>query len=107
MEKRRAERYALIPMEIPTKVPAYTLYMVRCSDATLYTGITNNLEKRLQEHNTSDKGAKYTRFRRPVTLAYQEPCSDKSTALKREIAVKKMTRSQKEALCILRQSTLL
>jgi putative endonuclease len=76
----------------------YTLYILRCNDDTLYTGITTNLEKRLLEHNNSDKGAKYTRYRRPVVLVYQEPCMDKSTALKRELAIKKMTRQQKIAL---------
>lgn len=76
----------------------YTLYILRCNDDTLYTGITTDLEKRLLEHNTSDKGAKYTRYRRPVVVVYQEPCNDKSTALKREHAIKKMSRQQKIAL---------
>jgi putative endonuclease len=76
----------------------YYVYILRCSDNTLYTGMTLNLEKRLHEHNTSDKGAKYTRCRRPVTLAYHEACENKSAALKREIAIKKMTRIQKESL---------
>jgi len=76
----------------------YTLYILRCSDATLYTGITVDLERRLNEHNSSDKGAKYTRSRRPTTLVYTEILETKSAALKREIAVKKMTRAQKEGL---------
>jgi putative endonuclease len=76
----------------------YSVYMLRCSDNTLYTGIALNLEKRLHEHNTSDKGAKYTRCRRPVTLTYHETCENKSAALKREITIKKMTRIQKEAM---------
>ncbi|MDD2369395.1 MAG: GIY-YIG nuclease family protein [Sulfuricurvum sp.] len=76
----------------------YTLYILKCNDDTLYTGITTDLEKRLLEHNTSDKGAKYTRYRRPVIVVYQEPCSDKSMALKREHAIKKMSRQQKLAL---------
>jgi putative endonuclease len=79
---------------------SYYVYILRCSDDTLYTGITTNLEKRLVEHNTSDKGAKYTRYRRPVTLMYHEASQHKSSALKREIAIKKMTRPQKEALII-------
>lgn len=78
----------------------YTLYILRCSDDTLYTGIALDVDKRVIEHNTSDKGAKYTRYRRPVTLIYQESCIDKSTALKRELAIKKMNRQQKEALTI-------
>lgn len=84
-------------MEIPSHQP-YTLYIVRCCDDTLYTGITLDVQKRILEHNTSLKGAKYTHSRRPVSLVYQEPCSDKSEALKREIAIKKMTRQQKENL---------
>lgn len=76
----------------------YILYILKCNDETLYTGITTNMEKRLKEHNTSDKGAKYTRYRRPVEVVYQEPCSDKSSALKRELAIKKMSRQQKHAL---------
>lgn len=79
---------------------AYTLYILRCSDDTYYTGIAIDVEKRLMEHNESDKGAKYTRYRRPVTLMYQESCDDKSTALKRERAIKRMKRSAKEALWI-------
>lgn len=79
---------------------AYTLYILKCSDDTYYTGIALDVEKRLNEHNSSDKGAKYTRHRRPVTLMYQESCSDKSAALKRERAIKRMKRSAKEALWI-------
>lgn len=79
---------------------AYTLYILKCSDDTYYTGIAVDIEKRLNEHNTSEKGAKYTRYRRPVTLMYSETCTDKSTALKRELAIKRMKRSQKEALWI-------
>lgn len=76
----------------------YTLYILQCSDDTYYTGIALDVDKRVQEHNTSDKGAKYTRHRRPVTLMYQESCCDKSTALKRERAIKRMKRADKEAL---------
>jgi putative endonuclease len=72
--------------------------MLRCSDETLYTGIARDVNKRLHEHNTSPKGAKYTKIRRPVTLVYSESCEDKSTALKREYAIKKLTRVQKETL---------
>lgn len=77
---------------------AYTLYILKCSDDTYYTGIAIDVEKRLSEHNSSDKGAKYTRSRRPLTLMYQERCSDKSSALKRELAIKRMKRTAKEAL---------
>jgi putative endonuclease len=77
---------------------SYNVYIVRCSDDTLYTGIALDVEKRLIEHNTSPKGAKYTLSRRPVMLEYSEICVDKSTALKREIGIKKMSRLQKNIL---------
>lgn len=70
------------------------LYMLRCADGTLYTGITTDVERRLAEHN-SGKGAKYTRSRRPVEVVYREPCPDKSAALRREIAVKRLSRAHK------------
>lgn len=76
----------------------YFVYMLRCSDATLYTGIARDLQKRVLEHNTSIKGAKYTTSRRPVCLVYSELCEDRSNALKREIVLKKMTKSAKEQL---------
>ena len=71
------------------------LYILRCGDGTLYTGITNNLEKRLEAHRTG-KGAKYTRGRGPLELIYREICEDHSHALKRELEVKKLSRQQKE-----------
>lgn len=73
----------------------YYLYIIRCADDTLYTGIAKNLTKRIEEHNTSPKGAKYTRNRRPVTLVYSEEYMDRSTASKREYVVKKMRRVEK------------
>ena len=76
----------------------YMLYMLECADGTLYTGIAKELEKRLDEHNNSPKGAKYTKARRPVALVYKEKHRSKSSALKRELEIKKMTRSQKEQL---------
>ncbi len=76
----------------------YFVYILRCSDGTLYTGITNDLTKRLSDHNSSAAGAKYTRSRRPVDLVYSETCADKSAALKREMAIKKLSRSEKNAL---------
>ncbi|MCF6310576.1 MAG: GIY-YIG nuclease family protein [Sulfurimonas sp.] len=69
--------------------------MLKCSDETLYTGITTDLDRRLDEHNSSVKGAKYTRIRRPVELVYSEKTEDKSSASKREIEIKKLTRIQK------------
>jgi len=79
----------------------YYVYMLRCSDNTLYTGITTNLKRREAEHNTSDKGAKYTRIRRPVKLVYSEEHTDRSTASKREYYIKKkMTRAEKLKLIL-------
>lgn len=74
---------------------SYFVYIVQCSDKTLYTGTTNNIEKRIAAHNTSKSGAKYTKSRRPVTLQYTENYKTKSLALKREIRIKKLTRQQK------------
>lgn len=74
----------------------YYVYIVRCSDDTLYTGITTDLDRRIYEHNHSDKGAKYTRQRRPVVLLYHEKYENRSIASKREYEIKKkMTRSEK------------
>lgn len=80
------------------KQTPYFVYIVRCSDGTLYTGITTDLERRIDEHNSSPKGAKYTRNRRPVTLEYSERCSDKSSASKREYTIKRLTKIEKEEL---------
>lgn len=71
-------------------------YILRCADSSLYTGVTTDLNRRLQEHNQDNKkGARYTKVRRPVTLVYQEICNDRSSACKREAAIKKLTRQQK------------
>lgn len=72
-------------------------YIVRCSDETLYTGWTNNLEKRMQAHN-SGKGAKYTKIRRPVELVYFEEYDTKQEAMKREYEIKQLSREKKLAL---------
>lgn len=72
-------------------------YLVRCSDNSLYAGWTNNIEKRIKSHNEGT-GAKYTKSRRPVTLAYLEEFDTKSGAMKREAALKQMTHRQKEEL---------
>ena len=72
------------------------VYILRCADQTLYTGIAKNVEKRLIEHNTDNtKGAKYTRVRRPVELVYTENCDSRSSASKRECAIKKLNRDKK------------
>ena len=70
------------------------VYILRCKDGTLYTGWTNDFEKRLQAHN-SGKGAKYTRGRTPVEVVYTEECESYSAALKREYAIKQLTRQEK------------
>lgn len=76
---------------------SWVCYLLQCADHTLYCGITNNLEKRLAAHNAGE-GAKYTRGRTPLQLVYAEPCADKSAALKRELQIKRMPRSEKLAL---------
>lgn len=76
---------------------SWYVYMLRCRDNSLYTGYTDDPERRLMVHNAG-KGAKYTRSRLPVTLAYREECPDKSTALKREFALKRLSKPEKEAL---------
>jgi len=74
---------------------SYYVYIVRCKDGTLYTGYTNNLEKRIHDHNFSKTGAKYTRARRPVKLVYSENYRTLSQALKHEIVIKKLSRTRK------------
>ena len=71
------------------------LYVVRCRDDSLYTGITVDVERRVHEHNTSRRGAKYTRSKRPVTLIYSEALSDRSSAQKRENSFKRLSRNDK------------
>ena len=73
------------------------IYILRCSDDTLYTGWTTDIEKRTEMHNCG-KGAKYTKARRPVELVYFEKLESKSGALKREAAIKKLSREKKLAL---------
>lgn len=72
----------------------WKLYMLRCGDGSLYTGITTDIDRRLEEHRTG-KGAKYTRGRGPLELVYSEECGDKSTALKRELEIKALPREEK------------
>lgn len=75
----------------------WTVYILRCGDGTLYTGCTNDLPRRLEAHR-SGRGAKYTRSRPPVELVYREAAADKSAALRREIAIKRLDRRGKLAL---------
>ena len=72
----------------------YLVYILRCGDGSLYTGCTNDLPRRLRAHQ-SGRGAKYTRSRRPVVLVYREQAADRSAALRRERAIKRLTRKQK------------
>lgn len=72
----------------------WKLYVLRCRDGSLYTGITTDVEKRISAHNAG-KGAKYTRSRKPVELVYYEECTDHSAALKREIEIKALSRDEK------------
>jgi len=74
---------------------AYFIYILKCSDDTLYTGITTDIERRVFEHNSSPKGAKYTKLRRPVELVYSEESEDRSSASKREYAIKQLSRKEK------------
>lgn len=76
----------------------YFLYILECSDKTLYTGITTNLNRRIKEHNNSKLGAKYTKVRRPVKLVYSKQFIDRSEALKEEARIKKLSRQQKISL---------
>ena len=73
----------------------YYIYVLECADKTLYVGSTNNIEKRLHTHNNSKTGAHYTKIRRPVVLKYSESFENKSEALKRECAIKKLKRIDK------------
>ena len=86
-----------LQQNIDSARPAWEVYFVRCRDNTLYAGIARDATKREAVHN-SGQGAKYTRSRLPVTLVYREQCPDHSAALRREIALKKLTRTEKEAL---------
>ena len=76
---------------------SWYVYMLRCGDGTLYTGVTDSVERRLAAHR-SGKGAKYTRGRGPLELAYTEEVLDKSAALRREYQIKRLSRSEKERL---------
>lgn len=76
----------------------WMLYIIECADGTLYTGITDNIERRLSAHGAG-KGAKYTRGRGPFVLRYLEKCESYSAALRREIAIKKMRKKEKQLIC--------
>jgi len=76
----------------------WCVYIVSCSDGSLYCGITNQLERRIEEHNSENGGAKYTRARRPVKLVYSEKVQNRSKAAKREYLIKRMSAADKRKL---------
>ncbi len=77
---------------------SWYVYILGCADGSLYTGVTTDPERRLQEHNAGALGARYTRPRRPVELLYQESAPDRSAALKREYAIKQLSKARKLSL---------
>jgi putative endonuclease len=79
------------------KTPGWFLYILKCRDNTFYTGITTDLDRRLDQHNNGT-ASRCTRSRLPVVRVYQETCADRSVALKRECAIKKLTREEKELM---------
>ena len=81
-----------------TQQQNWIVYILECNDKTLYTGITTDLERRVEEHNNSDKGAKYTAARRPVRVVYSEQLDSRSSATQREMQIKSLTRDQKQNL---------
>jgi len=94
-----------IPDTIKHLMSPYYFYLLRCRDNSLYAGITTDVTRRLQEHNSLNskaKGSKYVRSHRPANLVYQEKLSSKSNALKREAEVKKWKKQKKEALILKR-----
>jgi putative endonuclease len=82
----------------PTTSQSWFVYIIRCNDNSLYTGITTNLRRRLAEHNSSKRGARYTRSRRPVTLVYFENLPSRSAAASREYRIKHMDIAGKKSL---------
>jgi putative endonuclease len=76
------------------------VYIVRCCDNSLYTGISTDVNRRVKEHNSPDKGGRYTRGTRPVKLEYSEEVHTRSAALKREHQIKKLTKAAKESLIL-------
>jgi len=75
---------------------SWYVYILKCNDETLYTGITTDLDRRVKEHNSDNQlGAKYTKARRPVTLSYSEPYDNRSQASQREYQIKKYSRAKK------------
>lgn len=88
-----------------TENSSWQVYLLRCNDNSLYAGITTDIERRLQQHNNSKLGAKYTRARRPVSLVYIESANDRSAASKREHQLRLLTKLKKEQLVQTYQAT--
>lgn len=80
------------------KTSTWWVYLLRCNDNSLYAGVTTDINRRVDEHNNSKLGAKYTRARRPVSLAYLEQADNKSIACKREYQIRHLTKLKKEQL---------
>ncbi len=84
---------------MPKETNPWFIYLLRCIDNSLYAGITTDIKRRVQQHNHCNKqGAKYTRVRRPVELAYLEKTTDRSSASQREYQLKQLTKAEKEQL---------
>jgi len=81
----------------PSSTRAWSVYLLRCADGTFYAGSTMDVEARARAHNDG-RGARYTSGRRPVEVVYQEECGSRSAALRREHALKRLTRAAKDAL---------
>lgn len=88
----------IMKISFPSQNTQWFVYIVSCADNSLYTGITTDLARRLAEHNSIKKGARYTRTRRPVQLVYSEMHENRSQASKREYAIKRLTLKQKQNL---------
>lgn len=95
--KEAAVQKLQLDLEGSSNQPAWFTYLLRCADDSLYTGITNDLDRRLKKHNAGT-ASRYTRSRLPVTLVYQEKQETRSDALKRELAIKRLSRTEKELL---------
>jgi putative endonuclease len=84
-------------------VPEWFVYILRCADGTLYTGITTDPERRVHEHNHLKSAAAYTRARRPVCLVYSESCASRADAARREYAIRRLDRKAKTSLVMQRE----
>ena len=94
-------RIALVADLLARHMETWSVYIVRCADGSLYTGIATDVARRVEEHNASNLlAARYTRARRPVVLVYQEAAASRSAAGKREYELKQMSRDEKEALVL-------